>query len=115
MPTEPDSTSPDVLEISSRVDGKRAVVVVGGELDLHGSDRLTEEVKRVLADAAGVAEHLEIDARTLTFADSAGLRAVLLARSEAQSTGVTFAVTHVSPPVERVIDMAGLTEVLLDS
>jgi anti-anti-sigma factor len=115
MATEPESTSPEVLEISSRRDGSRAVVVVGGELDLHGSDRLTDEVKRVLADGAGAVQHLEIDARTLTFADSAGLRAVLLARADAQATGVTFAVTHVSPPVERVIDMAGLTEVLLDS
>lgn len=115
MSTQPESMPPEVLVISSRRDGNRAVVVIGGELDLHGSERLTDEVKRVLADGAGAVERLEIDAGDLTFADSAGLRAVLLARAEAQSTGVTFAVSQVSAPVERVIEMAGLTDVLLDA
>lgn len=115
MTSQPESVPPDVLVISSRRDGNRAVVVIGGELDLHGSERLTDEVKRVLADHAGALERLEIEAGELTFADSAGLRAVLLARSEAHSTGVTFVVTQVSAPVERVIEMAGLTDVLLDA
>ncbi|MGH9211576.1 MAG: STAS domain-containing protein [Acidimicrobiales bacterium] len=113
METEPEPMASDVLVISSRRDGSRAVVVVGGELDLHGSERLTDEVKRVLTDAAGALDRVEIDARELTFADSAGLRAVLLARDEAQTTGASFAVTGVTASVERVIEMAGLTDVLL--
>lgn len=110
-----DSAEPDVLVISAWRDGNRAVVELGGELDLHGSGRLTAEVQRLLREAAESdrLERFEIDARELTFADSAGLRAVLLARSEAQGTGATFTVTAVSPPVERVIEMAGLTDVLL--
>jgi anti-anti-sigma factor len=106
-------TETQVLVISSRREGSRAVVVLGGELDLHGSDRLTAEVQRVLNDDSGEVVRVEIDARELTFADSAGLRAVLLARAEAQTTGVKFRVTSVSPSVERVIEMAGLTDVLL--
>jgi anti-sigma B factor antagonist len=114
MATEPEpTTAPEVLVISSRRVGKRAVVVLGGELDLHGSERLTAEVQRVLSDESGAVERVEIDARELTFADSAGLRAVLIARAEAHTTGVGFAVVGVSAPVERVIEMAGLTDVLL--
>jgi anti-sigma B factor antagonist len=112
MASEPESTEADVLVISSWREGSRAVVELGGELDLHGSDRLTAEVQRVLNDHSGV-ERVEIDARELTFADSAGLRAVLTARTEAQTTGVVLVVTAVSAPVERVIEMAGLTDVLL--
>lgn len=112
MATGQEPTETEVLVISSRREGGRAVVELGGELDLHGSDRLTAEVQRVLRDATPPVERVEIDARELTFADSAGLRAVLKARAEAQTTGVVFMVTAVSAPVERVIEMAGLTDVL---
>jgi anti-sigma B factor antagonist len=116
MVTENNPSEPDVLVISAWREGNRAVVELGGELDLHGSDRLTAEVKRLLNDDSNEPERIErveVDARRLTFADSAGLRAVLLARTEAQTTGATFMVVAVSAPVERVIEMAGLTDVLL--
>lgn len=112
MANEHESTAADVLVISSRREGDRAVVALGGELDLHGSGRFTAEVQRVLAEGDGVGR-VDIDARNLTFADSAGLRAVLMARAEAETTGATFTVIAVSPPVERVIEMAGLTDLLL--
>jgi anti-anti-sigma factor len=119
MALEHNSAEPEVLVISAWRDGSRAVVELGGELDLHGSSRLTAEIQRLLKesaadDPAGKVERVEIDARELTFADSAGLRAVLLARTETQTTGATFKVTAVSPPVERVIEMAGLSDVLLN-
>lgn len=113
MATDPEPTASEILVISSRRDGNRAVVALGGELDLHGSERLTAEVQRVLEEKAAGVDRVEIDASDLTFADSAGLRAVLKARDDAQTTGMTFAVTAVSPPVERVIEMAGLSDVLL--
>ena len=108
--TEQQPIEPDVLVISCRREGSRGVVELGGELDLHGSERLTAEVQRMLREPI---EQIELDARELTFADSAGLRAVLMARADAQTIGTTFIVTAVSPPVERVIEMAGLTDVLL--
>lgn len=101
---------PDVLLISSRSDGKRAVVELVGELDFHGSGRFSATVEQVLSDAV---ERLEIDATRLIFADSAGLRAMLLARDEAQTRGTVFEVTGVTEPVERVIELAGLSELLL--
>jgi anti-anti-sigma factor len=105
-----DPTPADVLVISSYLDGRTAVIELEGELDLHGSSRLAAEVEQLLVDSA---ERLEIDAERLTFTDSAGLRAILVARDEAKARGVGFELTRVSDPVERVIKMAGLAEILL--
>jgi anti-sigma B factor antagonist len=105
-----DTTSAEVLSISSRRDGARVVVELEGELDLHGSDRLAVEVQQALSQPV---ELLELDATRLTFADSAGLRAVLLARTEAEGSGAAFRITAVSPPVGRVIEIAGLGDLLL--
>jgi anti-anti-sigma factor len=110
MASENDPSSTEVLSISSRRDGRRVVVELVGELDLHGSDRLAAEVQRALGEPP---ELLELDATRLTFADSAGLRAVLLARAAAESRGVVFRVAAVSPPVGRVIEIAGLGDLLL--
>lgn len=105
-----DPTPPDVLVITSRRDDTRAVVELVGELDLHGSGRFSAAVEQILTDAV---ERLEIDATRLLFTDSAGLRAMLLARDEAQTRGMVFQVTGVTEPVERVIEVAGLSELLL--
>lgn len=98
------------LSISCQLFGGRAVIELSGELDMQSSDRLTEQLRELLPEAVS---RLEIDAARVTFTDSAGLRAVLWARTEAASHGVEFEVTAVSPSVERVIDLAGLRETLL--
>jgi anti-anti-sigma factor len=111
MAFETEPTPDEVLFVSSRRDGDRTVVILAGELDLHGAERLAAEVQRALAES----QIVEIDAENLTFADSAGLRAVLLARAEAERSGATLRVTKVSPPVGRVIQIAGLADELLPS
>jgi anti-anti-sigma factor len=111
MGHETEPTTDQVLFVSSRRDGNRTVVTLEGELDLHGADRLTAEVQRALIDS----EVVDIDAEHLTFADSAGLRAVLMAREEAERGGVVLKVVKVSAPVGRVIQMAGLGAELLPS
>lgn len=110
MVSDSEPATNEVLFVSSRRDGNRTIVRLEGELDLHGTDRLTAEVHQALSDAAEV---VEIDAESLTFADSAGLRAVLMARAETQSTGAVFRMVSVSPSVGRVIEIAGLADELL--
>jgi stage II sporulation protein AA (anti-sigma F factor antagonist) len=109
MGPDNDPTTNEVLAVSSRRDGRRVVVQLVGELDLHGSDRLTDEVTQALSDPIDV---LDLDARGLRFVDSAGLRALLLARGEAERKGVSFQLSEVTPPVNRVIDLAGLGDLL---
>jgi anti-anti-sigma factor len=103
-------TSSEVLVISVQRDGDRTILTLEGELDLHGSARLTAAVEDALHEHA---QAIEIDATRLTFADSAGLRAVLLARSAAERSGALLRLSKVSEPVGRVIDIAGLGDVLL--
>jgi anti-anti-sigma factor len=112
MGDETQPTTDQVLFVSSRRDGNRTVLKLEGELDLHGTDQLAAEVQLALA---GAAEVVEIDAESLTFADSAGLRAVLMARSAAIDTGAEFRLVSVSPSVGRVIEIAGLADELLPS
>jgi anti-sigma B factor antagonist len=109
MGLENNPTSSEVLVVSSQRDGRRVVVALVGELDLHGSERLTEEVAGALRDPVEV---LDLDARGLRFVDSAGLRALLVARGEAERQGVSFRLSDVTAPVQRVIEMAGLSDLL---
>ena len=110
MGSDNEPTTDQVLFVSSSRDGNRTVVKLVGELDLHGAAQLTSEVQQALSDAA---EIVELDAESLTFADSAGLRAVLVARAQAMEIGATFRVVSVSPSVGRVIEIAGLADELL--
>lgn len=110
MGSDIQDNSSDVLVISTRHEGTRTILVLEGELDLHGSDQLTAAVEEALRVRAEV---VELDATRLTFADSAGLRAVLLARTAAESSGAQLHLSKVSDAVGRVIDIAGLADVLL--
>src|SRR5918996_254122 len=92
-------------------DGGRQIVSVVGELDLHTADALTTAVTGLLEQKV---TRVEVDAGGLSFADSAGLRAVLIARAAAEGAGATFGVTDASGTVERLIEITGLSDLLAD-
>lgn len=97
------------LVISARREGTRAVLELEGELDLYGSPQLTSAVEDLLTSSPSA---IDIDASGLTFADSAGLRAFLVARKDAEAAGVELRLAKVSEPLDRVLEMTGLREVL---
>jgi anti-sigma B factor antagonist len=97
------------LVIATRREGAKAIVELEGELDLYGSPKLIAAVGDALASQP---EAIEIDAGGLTFADSAGLRAFLIARKDADAEGAAFSLTRVSEPLDRVLEMTGLREAL---
>jgi anti-anti-sigma factor len=92
---------------TSRTDDT-AVVALAGDLDLHSSELLGAIVDDALRSAPRV---VEIDAGDLTFADSAGLRALLSAREAAEQRGVVLRLGRISPVLGRLLDMTGLREV----
>ena len=107
-----DISSDDGFSATARQDGDRVVVVLEGELDLHGVSRFEGEIDKALATpVAGV----EIDATDLMFVDSSGLRAILQVKEQIEATGATFQVRTVSAAVQRVLQIAGLTDVLFPS
>jgi anti-sigma B factor antagonist len=97
------------ITITTRRDGDSAVIEVSGELDLHSSGDLASAISLVLDDSPS---DIGIDAGGLSFADSAGLRALLLARNDAEAQGVPLRLTKVSDPLDRLLEMTGLREIL---
>lgn len=104
------NSNEDGFSASARHDGDRVVIELDGELDLHAVSHLESEIDKALeTPVAGI----EIDATGLTFVDSSGLRAILQVKGRTETTGATFRIRAVSGPVERVIQIAGLTDELL--
>ena len=107
-----DKSATEVLAISARRDGERVVITLVGELDYHGADRLGVVLRNALIAPV---DSVEVDASGLTFVDSSGLRSIVLARATTHDIGATFRVGAASLVVKRVIEVAGLAGVLLET
>jgi anti-sigma B factor antagonist len=106
-----DDVEDEGFSITTRRDGGRVVLALVGELDLHTADELTTAVSGLLEQEV---TRVEVDAGGLSFADSAGLRAVLIARAAAAEAGASFGVIDASGTVERLIEITGLSDLLVD-
>ena len=100
------------LDIVASVEEKAARVAVSGELDMNSSPRLIATIRDL---AVPPRRAIELDCGGVTFLDSTGVRALIVARNEASSKGVDVVLTHPSTPVMRVIDMTGLVGFLTGS
>jgi anti-sigma B factor antagonist len=78
-----------------------------GELDLAGVDRF----ERLLSpDRAAGAATFVLDLRQLTFIDSSGLRAVIMADQRVRGQGGRFIVVRGPDRVNEVLEMTGVAE-----
>jgi anti-anti-sigma factor len=94
----------DVLEQTPEL----ARVSLTGELDIGTVSELNGVLQSVIAGERAI----EIDLAGLSFIDSSGLRALLLARRAALRDGYELTVTEGTPAVERVLKMTGIDELL---
>lgn len=99
------------LSVAAERNGSRLVVSLTGELDLAAVDAFASAFGK---DWAAGGERIEIDARELTFVDSAGLQALLSARRVTVASGGSFVLVHVSPALRRMLELSGLAEVFTD-
>ncbi|MEY2449585.1 MAG: hypothetical protein QOH79_3061 [Acidimicrobiaceae bacterium] len=97
------------LDILAVVHDDRARVEITGELDINSAPRLIATLHDV---AQPPVRHVDLDSRGVTFLDSTGLRALIVARNEATHLGVDLALVEPSPAVNRVIQMTGLAGLL---
>jgi anti-anti-sigma factor len=104
-----DEFEPQNFALTTRREGERGIVALTGELDLHTAGQFTAAVTTLIDQHVTA---VEVDAGGLSFADSAGLRAVLTARAAAQQAGASFGITAASEPVARIIEITGLSEML---
>jgi anti-anti-sigma factor len=92
------------MEESDDPDGGLRLELIG-ELDLMVADRLTARLHELKLERRQV----WLDLAQLTFIDSSGLRAVILAISDSRRNGGMLEVSReVSDPVRRVIDIVGV-------
>jgi anti-anti-sigma factor len=89
-------------------DGARAVVTIGGELDMHAAEHLGHALGELVASARSI----EVDAAMVTFIDSAGLRALLAAREAARAQGADLCVSAASERVSWVVQVAGVADLV---
>lgn len=90
------------LEASVTAGRSGPVLVLAGEADVTSVGRLAE----VLAtQASGQAVRLTIDATELRYADSASLRALMLAAEKIRTRDGTVTLLNPQPPVARLLEL----------
>ena len=103
---------PELLQVDARDAATETVITLDGEFDISN----TESFGAVVGAALG--KHpaaIAIDARGLTYMDSSGLRALLVARASAGDDGVGFRIDNPPPELRRLVERTGLRALLLDN
>jgi anti-sigma B factor antagonist len=81
------------------------VIALAGELDMAAEPRVTAQVGRAVADGADV---VVLDLREVTFLDSTGVRALVLAHRRCEEAGRRLFVVRGRPSVHRVLVLCGI-------
>ena len=99
--------STELLEIAASESGGVRLVRLTGELDMAGVDRFE---RLLTADQRSDAETFVIDLRGLTFIDSSGLRALIMADQHVRAEGGRFVVVRGPERVNEVLEMTGVAQ-----
>lgn len=104
-----DQADPAALGITVPRNGGSSVVRVSGELDMASAPKLAAALRCLcLADGGD----LQIDIATMSFCDCSGLSVLLAAARDCRGRGGQFALVNPTPPLRRLIGLAGLDEAL---
>jgi anti-anti-sigma factor len=95
------------LDLSTSHDQDRAVVSVGGEVDLETASQLGDHALAALQD---VSPHLVLDLTGVTFMDSTGLKVLLSIQRRADLAGGSFALAGAGNSVRKVLSLTGLDQ-----
>ncbi len=91
-------------------DAAAVVVHVDGEVDLAAVEELRAAIDE--ARATPGAEVIELDLSGVTFIDSSGIGAIVMASRAAADANQSMRIGARSPVVERVLEVSGLEEAL---
>jgi anti-sigma B factor antagonist len=98
-----------LLEISVAAGAAGPVLTLSGEADLTTADELTEALAAQLATGA---RHLTVDLSRLRFADSAVIRALVLADRTLKKRGGGLALAHPQRVVARALSLLGVDQAI---
>lgn len=93
------------IEVSRQ--GEARVLRLIGELDLSGVELFEKTLEAELNAEGGI---LALDLRDLTFMDSSGLRALVMADRRVKSAGRNLVVVRPTGSVERVMRLTDVSE-----
>jgi len=96
-----------VFQVEVRSEGRAAIIVVTGELDLASSPALEAELQRVSGTET---ELLVLDLRRLEFMDSTGLSIIVKAHQHLADEGRTLCLIRGPQQVQRLLDLTGVAE-----
>jgi len=99
------------LDIEISADPTTLTVRLTGELDLAARPVVAEDVTAALTEQAGV-ERVVVDLRGVKFCDSSGLGALLDIRRMAGKLGAAIVLRSPSASVARLLDIAGIDDLL---
>jgi anti-anti-sigma factor len=98
------------MEISRSGSGNRQTLVVEGKLDAYWSDALSKELDVAVREGA---EYVTLDLAAVDFISSAGLRVLLIYLKQLRAINGALRVVNPSSQVQSILDLSGLTELLL--
>ena len=95
------------LQLSTRPLDARALVSVGGEVDLDTASQLGEHALEAIRD---VSSHLVLDLSGVTFMDSTGLKVLLSIQRRVDLAAGSLAVVGTTRSVRRILALTGLDQ-----
>jgi anti-anti-sigma factor len=98
------------VEIQRRSSGKATLLDVSGKLDAYWSGALSQEIEACVH--AGASE-VALDLADVDFISSAGLRVLLIWLKQMKAINGNFRIVRPSAEVLSILDMSGLSELLL--
>jgi anti-anti-sigma factor len=95
------------VRVDVRNEGKAALVVISGELDLASGPELEQVLER---HSGPPVELLVIDLREVEFMDSTGLSIIVKAHQRFADAGREVALVKGTSQVQRLLDLTGVAE-----
>ena len=97
------------LKVSTRSQGGRTVMSLGGEIDLYTAPRLHGELVTVLSGETPV--QIVVDMSGVEFCDSTGMNVLLAAHRRAREQGGDLELAAPRPAIRKILHVTGLESV----
>ncbi|MDQ2105945.1 STAS domain-containing protein [Azospirillum isscasi] len=97
------------MDFQVRKDGESIELLLSGRLEFTDHDRLHDVIE--LLETRGVRRFI-IDAKDLTFIDSAGIGMLLILQDETEQRNIKMIVRKLHGDVKRSIDLARIGEII---
>lgn len=102
------ATPPEPRSATAAASGQLVVVTLPGEIDVTNDGQVRDALAEALRGRPAV---LVADGSETTFCGSSGMRALIVARRQAQEAGTQLRVAA-GPAVRRILELTGADEVL---